>query len=109
MHVTRETLDSLLEPSAFEWLAGIEDTFITAPSARTGRTLDEYELTGHYDRVEEDLGLFAGLGLRAVRYGIPWHRINPTRRPERSPSAASSSLSSHRPPTRRTSWPRRAS
>jgi beta-glucosidase len=79
VHVTRDTLDSLLEPSAFEWLAGIEDTFITAPSARTGRTLDEYELTGHYDRIEQDLALFAGLGLRAVRYGIPWHRINPQR------------------------------
>ncbi|HXW10981.1 MAG TPA: family 1 glycosylhydrolase [Steroidobacteraceae bacterium] len=79
MHVTRDTLDSLLEPSTFQWLAGIEDTFITAPSARTGRTLDEYELTGHYERMDEDLALFAELGLRAVRYGIPWHRINPRR------------------------------
>lgn len=79
MHVTRDTLDSLLEPSAFQWLAGIEDTFITTPSARTGRTLDEYELTGHYDRIEQDLALLAGLGLRAVRYGIPWHRINSRR------------------------------
>ena len=79
MHVTRDTLNSLLEPSSFQWLAGIEDTFITAPSARTGRTLDEYELTGHYERLDEDLALFAELGLRAVRYGIPWHRINPRR------------------------------
>jgi beta-glucosidase/6-phospho-beta-glucosidase/beta-galactosidase len=79
VHVTRDTLASLLEPSAFQWLAGIEDTFITAPSARTGRTLDEYELTGHYEHMDEDLALFAELGLRAVRYGIPWHRINPQR------------------------------
>ena len=79
MHVTRDTLNSLLEPSSFQWLAGIEDTFITAPSARTGRTLDEYELTGHYEHLDEDLALFAELGLRAVRYGIPWHRINPRR------------------------------
>jgi len=79
VHVTRDTLNSLLEPSSFQWLAGIEDTFITAPSARTGRTLDEYELTGHYERLDEDLALFAELGLRAVRYGIPWHRINPRR------------------------------
>jgi beta-glucosidase/6-phospho-beta-glucosidase/beta-galactosidase len=73
----RDTLDELSRPGAFEWLAGIEDTFITAPSPRTGRTLDEYELTGHYDHVESDLALFAELGLRTVRYGLPWHRINP--------------------------------
>ena len=79
MQLTRGTLDRLLAPDAFEWLAGIEDTFITAPSPRTGRTLDEYELTQHYARMEADLALFAHLGLRAVRYGIPWHRINPRR------------------------------
>ena len=79
MHVTRSTLDRLLEPAAFEWLAGIEDTFITAPSPKTGRSLDEYELTGHYERLDADLALFAELGVRSVRYGIPWHRINPKR------------------------------
>lgn len=79
MHVKRSTMHRLVEPTAFEWLAGIEDTFITAPSPRTGRTLDEYELTGHYARWEADLALFSELGVRAVRYGIPWHRINPGR------------------------------
>jgi beta-glucosidase/6-phospho-beta-glucosidase/beta-galactosidase len=69
----------LTEPQAFQWLAGIEDTFITAPSPKTGRTLDEYELTEHYTRLNEDLALFAQLGLKSVRYGIPWHRINPSR------------------------------
>ena len=77
MHVTRSTMASLELPHAFEWLAGIEDTFITAPSPKTGRTLDEYELTEHYARWLEDLDLFAELGLKAVRYGIPWHRVNP--------------------------------
>ncbi len=77
MHVRRSTLSQLVAPNAFQWLAGIEDTFITAPSPRTGRTLDEYELTGHYEQMEDDLAMFAELGLRAVRYGIPWHRINP--------------------------------
>jgi beta-glucosidase len=77
VHVRRSTLDRLVAPEAFQWLAGIEDTFITAPSPKTGRTLDEYELTEHYTRWEADLQLFADLGLRAVRYGIPWHRINP--------------------------------
>ncbi|HWJ07091.1 MAG TPA: family 1 glycosylhydrolase [Steroidobacteraceae bacterium] len=79
MHVRRSALDRLVAPDAFQWLAGIEDTFITAPSPKTGRTLDEYELTEHYTRWEADLQLFAELGLRAVRYGIPWHRINPAR------------------------------
>ena len=70
---------TVAEPGEFWWLAGIEDTFITAPSPKTGRTLDEYELTGHYARWRSDLDLFAGLGVRRVRYGIPWHRINPAR------------------------------
>lgn len=77
MHVTRSELHRLLDPESFQWLAGIEDTFITAPSPRTGRTLDEYELTEHYQRWQSDIDLFAELGLRSVRYGIPWHRISP--------------------------------
>jgi beta-glucosidase len=77
MHITRSKLDNLLAPDAFQWMAGIEDTFITAPSLKTGRTLDEYQLTDHYERWRTDIDLFAHLGLRAVRYGIPWHRINP--------------------------------
>jgi len=77
MRVTRSTMTSLELPHGFQWLAGIEDTFITAPSPKTGRTLDEYELTEHYARWLEDIDLFAELGLKAVRYGIPWHRVNP--------------------------------
>lgn len=77
VHITRSQLKELAAPDAFEWLAGIEDTFITAASPKTGRTLDEYELTEHYDRWQSDLELFKHLRLRSVRYGIPWHRINP--------------------------------
>ncbi len=73
----RSHLQSLLEPSTFLWLTGIEDTFITAPFPKTGRTLDEYELTGHYQHWQEDLELAHSLGVRVMRYGIPWHRINP--------------------------------
>ena len=48
----------------FLWAAvGIEDTFIIQPHRRTGRLLDEYELTQHYDRWREDLGLVASLGV----------------------------------------------
>lgn len=77
MPVARSPIDMLLEGDQFHWLAGIEDTFITAASPRTGRTLDEYELTEHYQRWRDDIDLFAELGVRRVRYGIPWHRINP--------------------------------
>jgi beta-glucosidase/6-phospho-beta-glucosidase/beta-galactosidase len=67
--------EQLTEPNSFVWATGIEDTFITAPWPKTGRTLDEYELTGHYERWREDLDLMGQLGVRAARYGIPWHRI----------------------------------
>ncbi len=73
------TLADYVASGSFFWAAGIEDTFITAPFPSTGRTLDEYELTGHYERWREDLNLFQELGARCVRYGIPWHRINPAR------------------------------
>jgi len=70
-------LSHALEHSGFVWLTGIEDTFITANHPVTGRSLDEYELTGHYRAWASDLELMAELGVSAVRYGIPWHRINP--------------------------------
>ena len=73
----RSQLGRLRDPDAFWWATGIEDTFITEPWHLTGRTLDEYELTGHYDRWAEDLGLIAELGVSAARYGVPWHRIQP--------------------------------
>jgi beta-glucosidase/6-phospho-beta-glucosidase/beta-galactosidase len=58
-------------------MTGIEDTFITAPWPATGRILDEYALTGHYDRWAADIDLMAGLGIKAARYGVPWHLIQP--------------------------------
>jgi beta-glucosidase len=74
---TRSQLGQLTAPDAFWWSTGIEDTFITAPHPVTGRTLDEYELTGHYGRWREDLSLVAELGVPCARYGLPWHRIQP--------------------------------
>ncbi|HEU5080450.1 MAG TPA: family 1 glycosylhydrolase [Opitutaceae bacterium] len=69
----------LLQPETFFWCTGIEDTFITAPWPASGRTLDEYALTQHYERWSEDIDLIAELGVKAARYGIPWHRINPAK------------------------------
>ncbi len=77
--VARHGLASLRAPERFAWATGIEDTFIVDPWPATGRTLDEYELTGHYQRWREDLGRMAELGVRVARYGIPWYRINPGR------------------------------
>lgn len=74
---TRSQLRRRIERGDFWWSTGIEDSFITAPHRRTGRTLDEYELTQHYRRRDEDLRLMAQLEVPCVRYGIPWHRIQP--------------------------------
>ncbi len=75
--LVRSRLKELESPTSFLWMTGIEDTFITAPHEKTGRALDEYELTGHYEQWRSDLELTRELGVRLVRYGIPWHRINP--------------------------------
>ncbi|HEY9595520.1 MAG TPA: family 1 glycosylhydrolase, partial [Spirochaetia bacterium] len=62
----------------FLWAGGIEDTFIVDPHAGTGKTLDEYELIGHYGKWKGDLRAVASLGIDALRWGIPWHRVEPS-------------------------------
>ncbi len=60
----------------FVWAVGIENTFV--PQARPGhRALDEYALMGHDHLWRADIDRIASLRVRAVRYGIPWHRVNP--------------------------------
>jgi beta-glucosidase/6-phospho-beta-glucosidase/beta-galactosidase len=55
---------------------GIENTFV--PQGGPGlRPIDEYELTEHYTRWRGDLDLAAGVGAEFLRWGIPWHRVNP--------------------------------
>jgi beta-glucosidase len=72
-----EFIGRLQDREYFFWATGIEDTFITEPWPATGRTLDEYELTQHYQKWRGDLGLVKELGVTHARYGIPWHRIQP--------------------------------
>lgn len=79
MALKQSDVEALSLPEQFLWLTGIEDTFITAPWPKTGRTLDEYELTWHYEKWDEDLQRMAKLGVKEARYGIPWHRIEPER------------------------------
>jgi beta-glucosidase len=63
-------------PEDFVWATGIEDTFV--PQARPGhRSLDEYQLMGHYEHWREDLALARELGVQAIRWGIPWYRVEP--------------------------------
>ncbi len=60
----------------FIWAAGIEDTFV--PQTRPGhRSLDEYELMGHYQNWRVDLDLCRELGLRSLRWGVPWYKVEP--------------------------------
>jgi beta-glucosidase/6-phospho-beta-glucosidase/beta-galactosidase len=60
----------------FIWASGIEDTFV--PQTRTGhRALDEYQLMGHYDHWRDDLALARDLGVQALRWGVPWYRVEP--------------------------------
>lgn len=66
-----------MEPESFLWATGIEDTFVFNPHEKTGRILDEYELTKHYERWFEDLDLMGSLGVSTARYGIPWYRLQP--------------------------------
>lgn len=70
-------MDHRTAPADFLWAVGIEDTFIPQVATSTGRTLDEYDLTQHYRFWREDLDLAASLGVRCMRYGIPWYKVNP--------------------------------
>lgn len=59
------------------WAVGIEDTFIGHPGGKRARVLDEYALIDHYGQWKADIDLIASLGVRAMRYGVPWYRVNP--------------------------------
>lgn len=63
-------------PDQFIWATGVENTFV--PQARPGqRSLDEFELMCHYDHWKTDLALCRHLGVRAIRWGAPWYRLEP--------------------------------
>lgn len=64
------------DPDDFLWAGGIEDTFV--PQTKPGhRALDEYELLGHYEHWREDLALVRDVGMKAVRWGVPWYKVEP--------------------------------
>ena len=39
--------------------------------------VDQYAASGHYDRLDEDLADVAGLGVKVLRYGMPWRLAEP--------------------------------
>lgn len=61
----------------------LDDGFVVATGIECsaplvdGRRADELVKTGHVERYAEDFALAAGLGVRYVRYGIPFHSVNP--------------------------------
>lgn len=60
----------------FIWASGVENTFI--PQTKRGhRALDEYELINHYEYWREDLALAREVGVGAIRWGVPWYRVEP--------------------------------
>lgn len=64
------------DPASFLWATGIENTFV--PQTRAGmRALDEYALTQHYEFWQADFDHVAASGVQAVRWGIPWYRVQP--------------------------------
>jgi beta-glucosidase/6-phospho-beta-glucosidase/beta-galactosidase len=65
--------DQLELDRGFVFASGIE---CSAPLVN-GLRVDELEKTRHYSRLEEDLELVARFGLRYLRYGIPFHLVNP--------------------------------
>ncbi|TYB71321.1 family 1 glycosylhydrolase [Nonomuraea sp. PA05] len=64
------------ETGELHFALGIEDTFVPQP-APGARPIDEYELTQHYDRWHDDLALAAEAGATQIRWGVPWHRVQP--------------------------------
>ena len=63
-------------PEDFWWASGVENTVIT--QTKPGhRALDELELMGHYEHWKEDLSMSKAMGIRAIRWGAPWSRLEP--------------------------------
>nr|WP_208387929.1 family 1 glycosylhydrolase [Microbacterium halimionae] len=55
---------------------GVENTFVPQSSS-SERPIDEYVLTEHDLRWRDDLDLACAVGSDFMRWGIPWHIVNP--------------------------------
>ena len=61
-------------PSNFMFATGIECSYPTIKKGKVRR--DQLRECGHYDRYKEDLGLVKELGLKVLRYGLPYYDIH---------------------------------
>ena len=60
-------------PGEFMFATGIECSY---PTIAGGIRRDQLAECGHYDRWREDLALTQGLGLRYLRYGLPYYSMH---------------------------------
>jgi hypothetical protein len=56
----------------FALCTGIE---CSTPTIEGGVRMDELEKTGHYQRFDQDIRMVSELGVRFLRYGIPFHQV----------------------------------
>lgn len=61
-------------PSNFMFATGIECSYPTIQHGNVRR--DQLRECGHYDRWKEDLGLVKEMGLKVLRYGLPYYSIH---------------------------------
>ncbi|GAB4021163.1 family 1 glycosylhydrolase [Spirosoma koreense] len=61
-------------PGNFMFATGIECSYPTIQNGKIRRDL--LRECGHYDRWKEDLGLVKELGLKVLRYGLPYYSIH---------------------------------
>ncbi len=61
-------------PNNFMFATGIECSYPTIDNGKTRR--DELAECDHYNRYKEDLGLVKEMGLKVLRYGLPYYNIS---------------------------------
>ena len=61
------------EGPTFMMATGLECSY---PTVQGGRRRDELEFTGHYTHWREDFDLCLDLGVRYIRYGLPYYRTH---------------------------------
>ncbi len=61
-------------PRNFMFATGIECSYPTIDNGRTRR--DQLDECGHYTHWKKDIGLVKNLGLKVLRYGLPYYKIH---------------------------------
>ncbi len=63
--------------SEFMFATGIENSYPTIEVKGKTKRVDEMAKCGHYERWREDFELTKQLGIKYLRYGPPYYRVNP--------------------------------